>query len=84
MLDVELYPNPAANTITVRGMLENPTATKIAIYNVTGQLILEREFQKTGSLFGETISLNGINNGTYYMTITNEGESITKQFIIAK
>ncbi len=84
MLDVELYPNPAVNTITIRGMLENPTATKIAIYNVTGQLILEKEFQKTGSLFGETISLNGINNGTYYMTITNEGESVTKQFIIAR
>lgn len=84
MLDVELFPNPASTSIVVRGTLENPSDTKITILNVLGQVVFEKEYEAGGSLFGEKISLNNMSNGTYIMTIANEGATIAKRFVIAK
>lgn len=84
MLDVELFPNPASTSIVVRGTLENPSDTKITILNVLGQVVFEKEYEAGGSLFGEKISLNNMSNGTYIMTIANEGETIAKRFVVAK
>ncbi|MCD6011629.1 MAG: hypothetical protein K0Q79_1491 [Flavipsychrobacter sp.] len=84
MLDIRLFPNPANNFIVVTGILENPSDTKITIYDILGQVVLQKDYKAGGSLFGEKISLANISNGNYFMTITNEGETITKQFVVAK
>lgn len=84
MADVRIYPNPAKNFITVTGVLDNPTDTKIVIYNSLGQVVKETEYKAGGSIFGENISLNELSNGTYFMDIVNNGERISKQFTINK
>jgi Secretion system C-terminal sorting domain len=82
MTEVALFPNPAKNRITVRGVLAEPSATTIDIYNSTGQLIISKDYPAGGSNFGEVIDLSAVANGEYFMNITNAGERVTKSFVI--
>jgi len=84
MKDVVIFPNPAKNFVVVKGVLEQPTDTRIVVYNVTGQVMTDQTFKASGSIFGENISLEGFGNGTYFMNILNNGETITRQFVIQK
>jgi hypothetical protein len=84
MSDIELFPNPAQNTITVKGTLGDPTDTKIVIYNSIGQVVASKDFKAGGSLFEESVSLNNLSNGIYFMRIINNGEKINRQFTINK
>jgi hypothetical protein len=82
--DVEVFPNPARNSITVKGLLSDPSSTKIVVYNAIGQVVANKEYKDSGSLFEETISLNDLSNGVYFMDILSGGEKVSKQFTVAK
>jgi len=84
MEDVELYPNPARNTITVRGSLSQPTATNITIVNSIGQVVYNQQYPSGGTLFAEVIPVTGLGNGLYFMNITNDGKTASKKFIIQR
>jgi len=83
--DMVIYPNPAGNYINIESQLSAPSAVGITISNVVGQVVLEKQFPTTGnSLFSEIISLNNFSNGVYLMTLTSNGEKITKKFVVQK
>ena len=84
MMDVSLYPNPANNNLTVKGYLNEPSATSITISDAIGQTVLHNEYPAAGSLFGEILDLSKLSNGMYLMNIVNNGEKVTKTFIIRK
>ncbi len=84
MAEVTLFPNPAKNRITVKGVLSAPSDTKIEICNSIGQVVLAKEYPSGGSLFGEVIEMNNFANGEYFMNIYNGGEKVTKSFTVSK
>ncbi len=84
MEDVKIYPNPAKSMITVIGTLDNPTDTRIVIYNAIGQIVTDKTYKANGSGFMQSIDLDNTSNGLYFMSISNNGKSITKQFVISK
>jgi len=84
MKDIELFPNPTKNMITVRGRLESPNNTRIAIFNATGQSVISNEYPANGTDFAETIQLGNIPSGVYFMHIINNGETLTERFTILK
>jgi Secretion system C-terminal sorting domain/Outer membrane protein Omp28 len=84
MQGVNVYPNPARNYVTVTGTLEGSSETNITIMNAVGQVVVEKQFPAGGSLFSETLQLNNLSNGLYFVNIANNGEVVTKQFTIAK
>ncbi|MBX3165663.1 MAG: T9SS type A sorting domain-containing protein [Bacteroidetes bacterium] len=78
--NVELYPNPAQNKITIRSSNESEEL-HIAIQDLTGRIIYNATI-KTKSFVGN-MELNLL-NGAYLITINNNHESITKKLLIAK
>lgn len=82
--DVSISPNPAANNIFVQCSFNalTPSATTITIVNVTGQVVMQKEFAAGGSLFAENISLKDLSNGLYFMNVSNAGVTATRQFVI--
>lgn len=84
MLDVQLYPNPAKDYVIVKGMLDNPSDTRITVYNATGQVVFEKNYASGGSMFGELISVSEFSNGIYFMNITNNGEVVSRRFSVVK
>ena len=82
--NVELFPNPAANYINVKGYLSAPTATEITITNTIGQVVAQHQYPAGSSNFSENIQLNDLSAGIYFMNIANNGATVTKKFVINK
>lgn len=82
MQDIQVYPNPASSRIVVKGMLQNPSDVTVAIYNVLGQRVFANEYKAGSSMFGEFIPVDNLSNGVYFVNVTNEGGTVTKQFTV--
>jgi len=78
ILKPTVYPNPASDHIFVR--YDQETEAKFYIFNNLGQLLLIESIIK-----GENrISLEGLNNGVYYLKIVSTDMESTTPFIIQK
>lgn len=73
--DVQVYPNPATDEINIS---YNGTATATAeVYNLAGSLV-----KSANVVNGEnTISLNGLNSGIYYIRLAADGATSTHKFV---
>jgi len=72
--DFALTPNPANNQLTVSS--KNETISQIAIYNVLGQLVLNKAFSNN---FSETLNISNLNSGMYLVKINN---ATTKRLVV--
>jgi len=69
-----LTPNPATNRLTVSS--KNETISQVAIYNVLGQLVMNRSFSNN---FSETLNISNLNSGMYLVKINN---ATTKRLVV--
>ena len=74
-----LYPNPAIENISIslKNPINNPLS--ISIYDISGKTIFSSKME-SGSLI-QTISLNNLNSGKYFVELKNNEYNITKSFI---
>jgi hypothetical protein len=76
--DFSVYPNPASEVININSSkMLNAT---ISVTDLTGKVV------KTSTINGLTASINtsGLNNGIYYVTITNGNSTSTQKVVITK
>jgi hypothetical protein len=76
--DFSVYPNPASEVININSSkMLNAT---ISVTDLTGKVV------KTSTINGLTASVNtsGLNNGIYYVTITNGNSTSTQKVVITK
>jgi hypothetical protein len=76
--DFSVYPNPASEVININSSkMLNAT---ISLTDLTGKVV------KTSTINGLTASVNtsGLNNGIYYVTITNGNSTSTQKVVITK
>lgn len=70
-LNVELYPNPVNNVLTVKG----DNIVKVAIFNALGQEIVTVENRNE-------IDVTSLNNGLYFVRLVdNKGNTLTKKIV---
>ncbi len=75
---VMLYPNPAKNTLNI-GI--NESVERIQLYDIAGKEISNINFLATAGEFSANVS--GLNNGSYFVTITlKNGVVITKKLVV--
>lgn len=74
--DVQVYPNPSTGLITVQ---HQNTIDNLTIYNNFGQIV--RQFN---DFEAKLIDLSSLDNGTYFMRITNGSESKTIKIALIK
>ena len=72
--DFALTPNPANNRLTISS--KNETIEQITIYNVLGQMVLNKTFSNN---FSETLDISDLNSGMYLVRI-NSGT--TKRLVV--
>lgn len=74
---LNLYPNPASNTLHISGLVNDQTS-QISICDLTGKRVYQ------GS-FAEEISVSDFTDGMYFISVTTaEGQVFTQKFIISK
>lgn len=74
--EVVIYPNPASDLITVKGIL---FATRIEIYDINGRRILEREV-----VSDSTLDLSGLASGNYQVVLVASDQIIMKKLKIIR
>jgi hypothetical protein len=80
---LSIYPNPTDGKFTVwfeaKKAVEHATIT---VTNLTGQKILEREFNKPGKQFLKEIDLNGVARGVYLVELRADNEKQMQKLIV--
>lgn len=79
------YPNPASENITIPFFIKEKSSVKLAVYNVTGQLvnsINNAEYQRGTHNF--ELNVTSLQKGTYFYTVTTNNESLNGNFNISK
>jgi hypothetical protein len=78
----QVYPNPTSTELHVRFNLPNEDEVSIALYDLQGNLILEKKMgNKIAGEHQEKLDLKDLPQGTYFCRIIGKQSSITKQVI---
>lgn len=75
--EYSMYPNPASNTVFVETNVANSEAV---IYGANGQVLFTQ--QNTSPAF--TLNLNDFANGTYWLKISSDEGTATRQLVIKR
>ena len=76
------YPNPTTEQVTVSMNLKSAQSVKIELIDLTGKTVLHKD---AGVLNGETlqtINVNNITKGIYFLRVSSEGSTQTRKLII--
>ena len=74
--NVEIYPNPAKNMLTVKA--EN--ISNVKIYNAIGQIVFEQAVDGNEM----TINTNGFESGVYMLRVVVNGNEVTQKISVIK
>jgi hypothetical protein len=72
----DIYPNPANNVLNI--VSYNAGIEKINIYNVNGQIVLNKEVNNNK----KTINISSLESGIYIVDIISENTSVKRKLII--
>jgi len=82
--NVNAYPNPADNNITVSFKMNQAADVNVKIVNTLGQTVNTQQFSKVGK--GETrnavFSTSALATGIYFYTVEANGARVTKRFVV--
>ncbi len=76
---VTLYPNPAAEMVSVEISDANIVITGVEVYNVYGQIV--ETFHGTSLQNRATLNVSGLADGMYYVRVTTDRGLVTKNFV---
>jgi hypothetical protein len=80
-----LYPNPATTSAAINFTLTLPTAVSVNVYDITGRLV-KNVLHENRTAGNQQVQINteDLQNGIYFYTISGNGFSETKKFVIVK
>ncbi|HEX8517748.1 MAG TPA: T9SS type A sorting domain-containing protein [Bacteroidia bacterium] len=79
--DLMVKPNPATDMIGLTFESENPGNMVINIYDATGKVVYSDKRLVLEGTNNTTIQLDGMNNGLYYIVITNGNSVLKSKFL---
>jgi hypothetical protein len=78
----ELYPNPASDDINVVFNAENVNGSiQIEVLDIRGVMVIQKNL-KAGKMINETIDVNSLSKGVYFVRSTHQNQIQTKKMII--
>jgi hypothetical protein len=75
--NIKFYPNPAQDFVSI-DLPKNINQAQLSIYNLTGQLVLQKQI----TLANQTIAIPELSNGMYIFVIQNEDRVIGRQRVV--
>lgn len=80
-MDLQLYPNPAANTITLQFELDRSAEAKWTIVDLAGREMLNSSLDAANGTNTATMDINSLPAGMYLVGITIEGQKVFRKII---
>ena len=79
---LKAYPNPASQFITVQWVDTKKAASVIEVNNFLGQQVFKKQVEASSGLVKQTIQLNDLMPGIYYVNVINESFFACKKIVI--
>ncbi|MFA8301082.1 MAG: T9SS type A sorting domain-containing protein [Hyphomicrobiales bacterium] len=79
---MDIYPNPATDKLYIDFKGNSSEDMNINLYNTVGQLV--RSYEYANGTQVNTISLSGIDQGVYLVSVVKDGKKLTTKKIIIK
>ena len=79
LISLDLFPNPASGIVN----LSNPQGVNlegVAIYDITGRLVLEVNTTQTGEI--QTIDINTLTDGLYMVILSVNNSTLAKRLVV--
>ena len=73
---IDIYPNPANNVLNI--VSYNVGIEKVNIYNLNGQLVLNKDVNNNQ----KTINISSLESGIYIVDILSENNSVKRKLIV--
>lgn len=84
-INLAITPNPAISDLNITFSLNENSQVEIAILDMSGKKVTTKLSNAVAGLNNITMSLNNtISSGTYFVQVTYNGKSVTKQIVITK
>jgi hypothetical protein len=82
LVDVQIYPNPASNHISIKEMTSKDQINEIKLYSAQGRLMKTMKYSG-GATFSKINIDNELANGQYYLSVkTNKGVKVSPVIIM--
>lgn len=76
---VNVYPNPFKNAFNIKVNVETPGDVKISVFDITGKLVEEKNFEQAASGTLSYTSASNLNSGMYFVKVqANNKEEVIK------
>ena len=83
-LKVDLYPNPAAETVYLHADLSGPhRQVSVEIFDICGRLVQNRQFENT-FVSQLPIDIGGLSNGSYILRVFTDSQLGTAKLLVMK
>jgi Glycosyl hydrolases family 16/Secretion system C-terminal sorting domain/Bacterial Ig domain len=76
-----IYPNPAKGLLRINTEAGQSTNLRVAIYNVSGGMVLLKEYKNRTGWFTEQIDISKLTAGSYIVKITQGDITTTKKIV---
>ncbi len=81
--ELTLYPNPATNTANILVSLKQQGNINIAVYDLSGKVILNKQAIANTGLNNFSIATSELNNGFYFVKINDGSSELSQKLLVA-
>ena len=76
-----LYPNPALNEVSLKGIWNNASKTTVAIYDMSETLVFEKNISAINNSGEDKVDISSLSSGIYVVKITSGNNTIRRKLI---
>ncbi len=76
---INIYPNPAFNTITINSLGSDPLIS-FEIKDLTGRVLIKQQVESNAGIFQTSVPIQNLNSGIYFITCTKFSGTVSFKF----
>ncbi|MCB0527121.1 MAG: choice-of-anchor J domain-containing protein [Saprospiraceae bacterium] len=84
MVSVKMFPNPVVDEATIKLRLAEASDIQVRIVDAYGKVVVDRNYANVSGEQYLPFRVGTLPMGTYMLTVTAKGQSVTKPFVIAR
>lgn len=80
--NVQIFPNPSAELITVSFNSTDKSNYKVQILNQSGQMLQQKDLEPINGKVSTTFSVGALSKGTYFVRISDQKTTVSRSIIL--
>jgi len=80
--NLSIYPNPTENILNISFYLDKKQSFETKLISVTGEVVYSEKAESFLGNYSNTIDISNLTKGVYFLSLTNENESINKKVVV--